>query len=76
MSAVKVSIQSVSRKFSVAAWLKFKGNVPALAETAFTVTAVYVGSIENDLYISIAHLDRFSDTDLIEPIVFYQVKLD
>lgn len=30
-----------------------KGNVRALAETEFTGNAVYVGSVENDLYISI-----------------------
>jgi hypothetical protein len=30
-----------------------KGNVPALAETELTGNAVYVGSVGNDLYISI-----------------------
>ena len=49
MLAVKVYIQSVSLKFSVTAWLKFKGKVHALAETAFTVKAAYVGSIGNYL---------------------------
>jgi hypothetical protein len=34
--------------------MKFKGNVPALVETKFTVNAAYVGSIGKDLNISSA----------------------
>lgn len=41
-------IQSVSWKFNAKAQMKFKGNVPMLAETALTVNAAYVGSIGND----------------------------
>lgn len=48
------SIQSISREFSFTARLKCKGNAPALAETAFTVNAAYVGSNGNDLYIYFA----------------------
>ena len=54
------SIHNASRKFSVTAWLKFKGNVPTLAETAFMENTAYVGSIGNYLYIYIAESVTFS----------------
>jgi hypothetical protein len=38
--------------FGFVAGFPFKGNVPTLAETAFTVNAAYVGFIGNDLDIS------------------------
>jgi hypothetical protein len=50
------SIQSALGKFSCTVWLKLKGYVPALAETAFTVNDAYVGSIKNDLYLCITRI--------------------
>lgn len=50
---MKCSIQSAWRKFSFAGWLKCKGCVPALAESALTVNGAYGRSMGNDLYISI-----------------------
>jgi hypothetical protein len=51
---IRGSIQSTKWKFSFTAWLEFKGNVSALAETAFMVNAAYVGSIGNYLKMYIA----------------------
>ena len=43
----KGSIQSAQRKFSFTELLKFKGNIPTLAETAFTVTLYMPAQLES-----------------------------